>query len=181
MTFAPPTKESSMHPIATRIVLALSLAITLPLASTAATIFWTSTAAGCVVAPGSPATTIVSGGGVTYQGGSTSTSTITLICNVVATDNTNAPAYTTLTLGYAAVAANDQVQAFVDEINLSTGAIQAMSCVAANPAPAPAGGTTTCGLGMFTFDFSHFAYQVVINITRASSTQSPQANAVTLD
>ncbi|HXO42255.1 MAG TPA: hypothetical protein VN999_12445 [Thermoanaerobaculia bacterium] len=159
--------------------LTLAVALALPLAAQAVTIYFTSTAAGCVVEPGSPPTVDLGGGGVTYSGGTTSTASILLVCNVVDTDGTNTPPWTTLTVGYKNIAANGQVTATVNEIK-PDGTFVASSCTASNPAT-PTSGSATCNLGTFTFDFTQFAYQIVISITRSLSTQSPQANLVALN
>ena len=161
------------------LILCLVAVLCLPMSAAAATIYWTSSAAGCNVAPGSPATEDLSGVGVTYAAGSTSTASISLVCNVVPTDGTNSPAWTTLTLGYSNVTAAGQVFASVSEAD-GTGVSRAVSCVAQNPAT-PTSGTVTCTLGTFAFDFTRYVYTVGITIGRSASTQHPQANLVSLN
>jgi hypothetical protein len=159
--------------------LTVAAALGLPLSAHAATIYWTSTAAPCAVEPGSPATVDLGGGGVTYSSGTSSTASITIVCNVVDTDGTNTPPWTTLTLGYKNIAASGQVTASVNELR-PDGTFVAQSCTASNPA-SPTSGSTTCSLGTFAFDFTQYAYQVVIILNRASSFQSPQVNTVSLN
>jgi hypothetical protein len=158
--------------------LALLAASSLPLAAAAAITQWTSTAAGCTVAPNGPGTMNV-GGGVTYDNISTSLVSIQLVCNVAPTANSNAPDYASLTVGYSNVTTRDEIQAEVLEIDPGSGKRVSSSCVAANPAT-PTSGTATCRLEPFTFNFSKYFYEVVITISRTADTESPQANGVSL-
>ncbi len=150
----------------------LAAALVLPFAAQAG-VYWTSAASACTVDPSSPSYEYVSAG-ITYLSLSSSTNTIQLRCNVVTTQDSNAPGWTTLEIGYSNTTSNGQISAQI--VQATTGNSPTTFCTVSNNSVS---GTNTC---TFTnaFDFSTYVYYVDVNITRGASGQYPQLNTVSL-
>jgi hypothetical protein len=157
--------------IAARLTI-LAAALVLPLAAQAG-VYWTSIASACVVDPQSPYYEFVESG-LTYLELSSSTSPIQARCNVVTTQDTNAPGWTTLEIGYSNATSNGQITAEI--VQVTTGNSITSFCTVSNNSN---NGTHTC---TFTnaFDFSTYAYYVDIVIGRAATGEYPQINYVSL-
>jgi hypothetical protein len=151
----------------TSIPLALAIALALPLAAQAG-VEWTTIGSTCTIETPSSSYSQYTGSGITYANLSSSTSTITIHCNVVTTQNSNSPGWTTIKIGWTGALSTNEIRAWVQEVNASGGSVHNTSSAVSNNTTGSGTNTSSLGAG-FSFDFTTYAYDVIVLITRGTS------------
>lgn len=150
----------------TSLVLAGALLLFLAPAAHAAVQWTVVPSGGCIIQSDGASYSQYTGPGITYASGTSSTSSITIHCNVVTTQNTNSPTWSNLKIGWTGAQSTSEITAFVQKFSSTGGLVATSSSVSNN---STGSGTNSTSLGTFSFDFSTYAYDVLVTITRGSS------------
>jgi hypothetical protein len=151
-------------------LLFVALALVAAGPAAAVNVFWTSVGSAGTVDPAS-VVPFYNGAAIQYPAASTATQPIIVRYNVTDTNLNNDPAWTTLEVGTAGIAATDTVQVTLFSVGMCSETITEVCQVVITGSPiCPA----ECQFSSSTFDFSTHAYFIQAVLSRTSTSVNPQ-------